>query len=147
MRKLIVMAAFAALLVGCQKESEEVELSPLEKMKSHLAEVDGKRSRVFGREWKNISYDVQKTDSLVSPYTATVSAEVHRFDDETETEPSDRYDYKITMLYQDDRWVVKQVSMNYLGIPGLEELSQDGIQELTKDDIYYEMVSKELNLK
>jgi len=67
---------------------------------------------------EELRFDVEKTDSLVSPFIATVDYSRHMVWDE---HPHERYTYKwkATFAYQENQWVVKEVE--WLGGDGPTE--------------------------
>src|SRR5207245_144054 len=67
---------------------------PVEELKGivELHRIDNEALR------RDYSYDVRKTDSLVSPYVGIVSYSFNL--------PNER-DYEVTFAYQDQRWVAK----------------------------------------
>ncbi len=64
-------------------------------------------------KFSNISYDVQKTDSLVSPYVGIVSFRYRLFwkdenEDRLESRPNRDRSYKVTLSFQNKKWVPKE---------------------------------------
>lgn len=61
-------------------------------------------NRGAGRKWSADSYDIRKTDSLVSPLLATVTATLTR-----EANFVPRSTYVATFALQDDQWILKSL--------------------------------------
>lgn len=88
---------------------------------------EGKKIDIIWRKYRqelNSQYnlDLKKTDSLISPYVGKVSISknyyiYHDFPTKLEAEKDTEYmesitDYKFTVAYQDDQWVVIKVQVD-----------------------------------
>lgn len=85
---------------------------PVALMKQHIANLHTQPKEESGTmsKWEKISYDVKKTDSLISPFVATIEA--------TKTEWSlhpnishvlSHYKFKVDLAFQDNKWVIKKL--------------------------------------
>src|ERR1041384_4207983 len=72
---------------------------PVDELKG-IVELHRKENNSVNLMYKDYSYDVRKTDSLVSPYAGVVT-----YSDAGP--PMNGPDYEVTFAYQDRRWVAK----------------------------------------
>lgn len=94
-------------------------------------------------EWTNITYDVRKTDSLVSPYQATISANLQR------PGSTSREDCEMTLSYQDDKWVIKSItrtSLFLMGEPPVWKTARKD-EKLPQNDPRWSLIEFALGLK
>lgn len=95
--RLLAIVAFG-LLSSCSEKDESSILKEFEK--GPIAALNDKENlkKLDWAGYAKWSYNVEKTDSLVSPYTATINGVAS---------PSGTK-LKILMAYQDDKWVFKE---------------------------------------
>ena len=99
--RLLAIVAFG-LLSSCSEKDESSILKEFEK--GPIAALNDKENlkkvglSVFAN-YSNWSYNVEKTDSIVSPYTAIING----------VASSDGYKMRILMAYQDDKWVFTEL--------------------------------------
>jgi len=99
--------------------SVPVKPDPVSAMKDILARVA--RGTPRGATAHDLHYDVKKTDSMITPYTATVT-----FRDEYSIPSSEWKDdaraaslkspITVQLAWQDEHWVVKELYVNALGL-------------------------------
>ena len=102
-----VLHVFVAVLLlgsaGCSKNSD-----PVQELKDHVSHAaNAVDERHPDWRWHIIRYDVQKNDSLVSPYIGTISAESYS---KWEGKPDRRDNYDLTLAYQDGKWVLTDLT-------------------------------------
>ena len=94
---------------------------PVAAMKEIIARVE--RGTPHGAVAKNLRYDVKKTDSMISPYTAIVTfcdeysipLSISKGEQDARN-TSLRSPITVLLAWQDDRWVVKDLYVNVLGL-------------------------------
>jgi len=88
-----------------------------------------------GQTWKTLNglrYNIQQTRSLVSPYVACLSFtedEFGRFDDGRNFGPWEQ-DYKITLAFQNNEWVVTDVTPESGGHVDWQSADPNLLQEM-----------------
>lgn len=86
--------------------------------------------------WSDISYDITKNDSLISPYIAIIKVKSdHGPIDGTHLSLEEHHEFHL--VFQDDNWILKQYYKE--GLIG-------GIQEITEDDGAWEKAIKFLGI-
>lgn len=95
-------------LSGCKPTPDPVELlkamaEKLSTYKTTPAEIEKTHSSCgFSR----VAYDVQKTESLVSPYAGVITGWFSC----TGGKPVIDTEFKVTLVFQDEQWVLKDIS-------------------------------------
>ena len=113
---LVVTLAFTA---GCDRlkgDSPIAKLNgddPVAKLKSHavclekhLREENLRNEKLYAIKAdviKDVSFDVRKTDSLVSPFVGTIRWVA------TSSHVGGDFEYEMTLVYQENQWVLKEV--------------------------------------
>lgn len=110
MKFLPLAIAAAIALTACDKASKEAKADPVALLKAKAAALEGtERDEV----WGGLAYDVQKTDSLVSPYQGFITGTIS-------TPPSapaiaqHETAYKVTLAFQDQKWVVQDIQGTFV---------------------------------
>ena len=108
---MTLLAAIAGLfVVGCAGPQEK----SLSALKKHVANLQ----KSFADDTdtiSDVSYDVQKTDSVVSPFIGKIEYEVQPYDDDEGKPYSFHYEFKLTLAYQESRWVIKEAIERTMG--------------------------------
>ena len=90
---------------------------PMVSIKAIIASLD--RGTPHGVVAQDVRYDVKKTDSLVTPFTATITfrdaGSVPASISRTPQADSLASPIKATLAWQDDKWVVKDLSIYMFG--------------------------------
>ena len=119
---LVVTLAFTA---GCDRlkgDSPIAKLNgddPVAKLKSHavclekhLREENLRNEKLYAIKAdviKDVSFDVRKTDSLVSPFVGTIRWV--RTDGFLESD----FEYEMTLAYQENQWILKEIQFRSNG--------------------------------
>lgn len=135
-----ILIVLIVLLVGCSKltspEPVAALKSAVEKMaKPWDSEIGASLSKY---EWKNVRYDVRKTDSLVSPYQGVVDGTEYRYEKkklESEYRPSCRTDLHITLVFQDQKWVIKEIIQTFSTFNEIENKWNDSTDKYTNEKL------------
>jgi hypothetical protein len=94
----LVILCIVSFTVACDRMGK-VGHDPVADMKSVVAKFSDPY-------WADMAYDVQKTESLVSPYVGIITGHYQQRD-------NGRLEYdakfKVTMAYQDGKWVLKDI--------------------------------------
>jgi hypothetical protein len=148
--KIILLFAIL-LLAGCSKpQNTRVKVDPVESLK-RIVENAGGADDLRGRTvWRNVQYDVRKTDSLVSPYLGTIKADVYEYS-KKEIEDNKYYDvfkFDITLAYQDDKWVLKEIEheSSTFTSDGKHVVTSTKDRRVAMDDPLWTLTERDLHL-
>lgn len=122
MTEFLLLFVFA-IFSGCDKVSSEPKKPDSERLVQSLRDkakaIPSKEESHYDKEnkdnvaiteWIDISYDVQKTDSLVSPYLGIVSMTYKKsFKSSEETYESQRWKLEIILAAQEGKWKLKEI--------------------------------------
>lgn len=103
--KLKLRAVFACVviclgLMGCNKQQPDAESIAKTAFQTHLQLL---QRNTTNQIFVPFSYDIRKTDSLVSPFIGQIE-----WVDAMEGGPSGgRLGHRLTLVYQEDKWVMK----------------------------------------
>lgn len=144
---LVVLCAFTGCAPHVEKQqatTRPVAPDPVAQLKKAIERVSSGKTESFEREWTKIVYDVTKTESLVSPVSAYIRAEVFRSGSRTT-----RTDYMIHLAFQEGTWRLKQIIRNF-GTPSVSDggasLFFYGEEDMPPDGTEWKMVQYELGL-
>jgi hypothetical protein len=85
----VVLAVVCSGLVGCDRFKHD----PLAEMKE-IIENHAKKTHLANTD---LSFDVKKTDSLVSPYTGTATCS------------NPEFKWEVSFVYQENKWLLKSI--------------------------------------
>jgi len=107
--RLLFLATCFLILTACNKTPPQPPPHAPDPVSQLKALIEDLHHPILQTEEENlhytdIKYDVRKSDSLVSPFTATVVGREHVLDDKTH-ETAFLTDFVLTLNYQDGKWV------------------------------------------
>ena len=119
-----ISVTYLVMMAGCGQQAKNkpsaavalqrpAEPEPVEKMKSLVAE--GKEKLKDSERYKvaDVTYDVKKSDSLVSPYDGVVNLHVQT--DAYGNRGTENYRVNLRYLFRDGEWVFKSGAYSFRG--------------------------------
>ncbi len=109
-----LVSVVALLLAGCGPSERETKANEDERVKTGFERdiVSRYRNDELLKQcdlddWSFLPYDLERTNSLITPYKALIEA---NFDGDDGSSPDPRAgEIRIDMVYQEGKWVVKEV--------------------------------------
>ena len=148
--KLRPFICFLFILQSCSKPPSLGASDPVGEFRHLLSSIPNQRfsehDNPWSEWWKNIEYDVRKTDSLVSPYIATLDVDVFEFSTKEQSDPSSRHHYDVNFAYQDGKWVLKDLSSKFYSYINGEEFGDGKIERHAPGDTYWNKFVYKFNL-
>lgn len=109
---LLILAVVAICYFAGVFDKKPVPRDPLADFKTLVSKVSTFQVERDGAEdyrSEGVTYDVQKTDSLVSPYLGTLSY--------TQAGPYDKHEYQLLFAWQEGKWVFKSGTETWISGP------------------------------
>ena len=94
------------------EDAPVAEPDPLSKIEEMIQRLSSGRTPIKSNEWRNIEYDVRQTNSLVSPYVATIKSDVYYFDEDFHDDPNQPTSLskiEVTLAFQRESWVMREL--------------------------------------